>query len=101
MNVNLENLIGRLNSSMLSAFEGSAGLCLSKRHYEVEIEHLFLKLLEEKDNDLIRMLRFSEVNAEQFQRDLTASLDRLKTGNSGVPVPTTFPSVPFTTKLMG
>ncbi len=86
MNVNFENLVGRLNASMLSAFEGASELCLSRRHYEVDIEHLFLKLLEMQDCDLIRILRFCEIDAGRFQSDLAASLDRLKAGNPGNPV---------------
>src|SRR5277367_232556 len=86
MNVNFENLVGRLNSPMLSAFEGASELCLSKRHYEVDIEHLLLRLLEAQDSDLIRILRFCEIDAGRFQADLTAALDRLKTGNPGNPI---------------
>ncbi len=86
MNVNFENLVGRLNSTMLSAFEGASELCLSKRHYEVDIEHLLLKLLEAQDSDLIRILRFCEIDAGRFQSDLTAALDRLKAGNPGNPI---------------
>ena len=44
MNVNLKSLIGKLNDTCRSALEGAAGLCLSRTHYDVEIEHLLLKL---------------------------------------------------------
>ena len=86
MNVNFENLVGRLNASMLSAFEGASELCLSRRHYEVDIEHLLLKLLDAQDSDLIRMLRFCEIDAGQFQNDITSALDHLKSGNPGNPI---------------
>jgi len=39
MSVNLRALIGKLNHSTRSAVEGAAGLCLSRTHYDVEIEH--------------------------------------------------------------
>lgn len=86
MNVNFENLVGRLNPQLLAAFEGAGELCLSKRHYEVEIEHLLLRLMDAQDSDLIRMLRFCEIDPGQFQNDLTAALDRLKAGNPGNPI---------------
>jgi type VI secretion system protein VasG len=86
MNVNFANLVGRLNSPMLSAFESASELCLSRRHYEVDIEHLLLRLVEAQDSDVIRILRFCEINAGEFQNDLRAALDRLKTGNPGNPI---------------
>ena len=43
MTVNLRALIGRLNDESRRALESSAGLCLSRTHYDVEIEHYLIK----------------------------------------------------------
>ena len=56
MSVNLKSLIGRLNDTCRQALEGAAGLCLSRTNYDVEVEHVLLKLLEAPDTDLVRYL---------------------------------------------
>ncbi|MCU1237347.1 MAG: type secretion ATPase, ClpV1 family [Candidatus Solibacter sp.] len=79
--VNLEKLIGRLNTTSRNALEAAAGLCLSRTHYEVEIEHFLLKLLDGTDNDLLRILRQFSIDRSHFAADLSKSLDRMKSGN--------------------
>ena len=49
MNVDLKSLIGKLNDNTRSALEGAAGLCLSRTNYDVEPEHMLLKLSESHD----------------------------------------------------
>lgn len=85
MNVNLKSLIGRLNDTCRTALEGAAGLCLSRTNYDVEIEHILAKLLEENDTDLQRICRHYEVNIDRLSKDTANALDRLKTGNSRTP----------------
>lgn len=83
---NLKSLIGRLNDTCRKALEEAAGLCQSKTHYEVEIEHLLVKLLEPPNTDLDRILRQFNVNRSHLTRDLNRSLDRFKTGTSRNPL---------------
>jgi type VI secretion system protein VasG len=85
MNVNLKSLIGRLNETCRIALEGAAGLCLSRTNYDVEIEHLLLKLLEADDTDLQKILRHFEMSEQRLRKDVVTALDRLKTGNSRTP----------------
>jgi type VI secretion system protein VasG len=85
MNVNLKSLVGRLNDTCRGALEDAAGLCLSRTNYDIEIEHLLMKLLERDDSDLHRICRHFEVNIDRFTADVNTALDRLKTGNSRTP----------------
>ncbi len=85
MSVNLKSLIGKLNSPTRSALEGAAGLCLSRTHYNVEIEHYLMKLLEASDNDAARILYRFNINQSRLTADLTRSLDKLKSGNARTP----------------
>ncbi len=85
MNVNLKSLVGRLNDTCRGALEGAAGLCLSRTNYDVEIEHILAKLLEENDTDLHKICRHYEVNIDRLTKDVSTSLDRLKTGNTRTP----------------
>jgi type VI secretion system protein VasG len=85
MSVSLKSLIGKLNDTCRSALEAAAGLCLARTHYDVDIEHLFLKLNEMPDTDLQRLLRHFEIELARLSRDLTRALDRFKTGNARTP----------------
>jgi type VI secretion system protein VasG len=85
ISVNLKSLIGKLNDTCRRSLEAAAGLCLSRTNYNVEIEHWLLKLLESPASDLTPILKQSEVDVSRLTRDLTRSIDRLKTGNSRSP----------------
>lgn len=85
MFTNLKALIGKLNSTCRSALESAAGLCLSRTNYDVEIEHVFLKLLDTPDTDLGRILRHFEIDPSRLSRDLVRAIDRFKTGNARTP----------------
>ncbi len=85
MSVNLKSLISRLNDTCRQALEGAAGLCLSRTNYDVEVEHVLLKILEAPDTDFLKILRRFEIDASRFSKDVTRALDRLKTGNARTP----------------
>ena len=82
---NLKSLIGRLNETTRRALEGAAGLCLSRTNYDVDLEHVFLKLIEVPNTDLTRIFAHFGVDASRFTRDLTQAIDRFKTGNARTP----------------
>lgn len=83
---NLKGLIGKLNDTTRTSLEAAAGFCLSRTHYDIEIEHFLTKLLEATDCDLQRILKHFAVNKSHLTSDLTISLDKLKTGNARTPV---------------
>lgn len=85
MNVNLKSLVGRLNDTCRGTLEDAAGLCLSRTNYDVEIEHILMKLLERDDTDLHKICRHFEVNVDRLTKDVNSSLDRLKSGNTRTP----------------
>lgn len=85
MSVNLRSLIGKLNASLRSALEGAAGLCLSRTHYDVEIEHFLVKALDQNDSDVSRIISHFRIDRSRLARDVERSLDRLKTGNARTP----------------
>ena len=82
---NLKSLIGHLNDTTRRALEGAAGLCLSRTNYDVDLEHIFLKLVEMPNTDLTRIFAHFGVDASRFTRELTSSIDRFKTGNARTP----------------
>ena len=85
MSVDLRSLIGKLNETARGALESAAALCLSRTHYNVEIEHFLLKLLERTDADLAAILKYFEIDRSRLSAELNRSLDRQKTGNGRTP----------------
>ena len=85
MSLNLRSLIGKLNDSTRGAMEAAAGLCLSRTHYDVEIEHFLMKLLDQSDGDFAAIARHFGVDKSRVAAELTRSLDKLKSGNARTP----------------
>src|ERR1700712_3442586 len=85
MSVNLRALIGKLNHTTRSAVEGAAGLCLSRTHYDVEIEHFLMKLLDATDADAAAIFKQYGLDRSTLSSELSKGLDRLKTGNGRTP----------------
>ena len=85
MSVNLKSLIGRLNDPTRKALEAAAGLCVSRTHYDIEVEHVLVKLLDDSNGDLARILEHFEIDASRLSKNLTRALDGLKTGNARTP----------------
>ena len=85
MTTNLKGLIGKLNDTTRNTLEAAAGFCLARTHYDIELEHFLLKLLDVTDSDLPRILKQFGVDKSRLTGDLTRSLDKLKSGNARTP----------------
>ncbi|MBK6487314.1 MAG: ATP-dependent Clp protease ATP-binding subunit [Gemmatimonadetes bacterium] len=83
--MNLRALIGKLNSATRGTVDGAAGLCLSRTHYDVEIEHFLVKALDASDGDVAQIVKHFGVNRSRLADDLARGLDRLKSGNARTP----------------
>ena len=85
MDVNLRSLIGKLTPGTRAATEAAAGLCLARTHYNVEIEHYLIKLLDTTDGDFAAIAKHAEIDKSRLAADLTRAIDRFKTGNGRTP----------------
>lgn len=74
--MNLKSLFAKLNETSRTATESAAALCLSENHYDVEVEHLLLQLLDNNDNDLPVILRHYDVVPDRLQAQLVTSWER-------------------------
>ena len=83
--MDLKGLVARLSHDSRAALESASGLTLSRTHYDVEIEHWLLKLVEASDPEVDRILAHFEVDVGRLSGELQAALDRLKTGNGRAP----------------
>lgn len=85
ISIDLKSLVGKLNQPTRIALEGAAGLCLSRTHYNVEIEHWLIKLLENSDSDINSVLKKYEVNPGRLLQQLNSELDKIRSGNTRAP----------------
>ena len=83
--IDLKSLVSRLNEPCRRALEAAAGLTLSRAHYNVEIEHWLIKLLDISDGDLPLFIRHYDVDEARLRTDLNRAMDRMRTGNARAP----------------
>jgi type VI secretion system protein VasG len=86
MTTNLKSLISKLNATTRRAMESAANIALSRTHHEVDIEHVLLELLDQRDSDLVAILKAYHINADQLQKKLHDHLASFRTGNTRNPV---------------
>ena len=83
--LDLKTLVGRMNALARRQLEGAAGLTLSRSHYNVEIEHVLLKLIELQNSDISVIMRKAGIDAGKVGMEVTRALDKLRTGNARAP----------------
>ncbi|NUU01333.1 type VI secretion system ATPase TssH [Herbaspirillum robiniae] len=86
MGINLKSLISKLNDTTRLATERAASLCMGRGQYEVDLEHLFLALLENPQSDFSLIARRSGISADSMQADLEREIGNFKNGNTRTPV---------------
>ncbi|MBN1290605.1 MAG: type VI secretion system ATPase TssH [Candidatus Latescibacteria bacterium] len=84
--VDMKELLLRLNAYCTNALQSSAGLCVSRTHYEVTVEHFFLKILEDSRSDWSLIFRQFDLDVGRVQKSLEGVLEEHKTGNAAKPV---------------
>lgn len=86
LTVDIKSLLERLNPFCTRCLEAAAGLCVSRTHYEVTLEHFLAKLLEEDQSDLPLILRHYGMDPGKFSKGIEDSLEEFKSGNGAKPV---------------
>ncbi|MEC5114437.1 Clp protease N-terminal domain-containing protein, partial [Xanthomonas oryzae] len=86
MSINLKTLISKLDDTCRQAAERAANLCMARGNYEVDLEHLFLALLEQPQSDFVLIARRCGISPETLERDLSEEVGRFKAGNRRTPV---------------
>ncbi len=79
------SLIGKLNRTCSRALEQAIGLCNTRSHSYVELDHWLLTLLEADAGDLAFVLRQYAIDAGKVKRELETALNRLRTGARDTP----------------
>jgi len=84
--VDIRTLLNRLNPYCTRALEGAAGLCVSRTHYEVTVEHFLSKLLEEPQSDLPLIFRQFDLDSGRVKKTIDQTIEEFRTGNAAKPV---------------
>ncbi|KPA14173.1 protease associated ATPase, partial [Candidatus Magnetomorum sp. HK-1] len=48
--MNIKSMVEKLNETCHKSLQSAANMCLSNTHYEVDLEHFFIKILEDFHN---------------------------------------------------
>ncbi|WP_151863403.1 type VI secretion system ATPase TssH [Acinetobacter sp. TUM15512] len=84
---NLKVLITKLSPPTRTALEKSANYCINQLNYEIEIEHLIVKLLNQNIvNDLHILLKKNNISSDALTTDLKETIASLPKGNTRTPI---------------
>lgn len=84
---NLKILITKLSSCARLVLEKSANTCIAQRNYEIEIEHIFLEILHnQENNDVQLLLENYKISPLELMDDLKKSVAQLPKGNTRTPI---------------
>lgn len=86
MTANLKVLIGKLDTTCRKATEQAINCCVSQGHYEVDLEHLFLALLDNVNSDFALLAKRFGVSSSALEKDLLNEIAEFKSGNVRTPV---------------
>jgi len=86
MDINLKTLIGKLNDTTRAAATRAAGICVGFGQYEVDIEHLFLALIEQPGSDFVVAARQAGISLTGLETELRREVERLPAGSTRTPV---------------
>ncbi|HQF86031.1 MAG TPA: type VI secretion system ATPase TssH [Acidobacteriota bacterium] len=84
--VDIKSLLSRMNAFSTNALHAAAGLCVSRTHYEVSVEQVLVKLLEEPRSDCSLICQKFNLDIGRVIKALEESLEDFRTGNSSKPV---------------
>jgi type VI secretion system protein VasG len=86
LTVDIRSLLGRLNPFCTRCLEAAAGLCVSRSHYEVTLEHFLAKVLEDPQADLSLILHHFGIEPGRLARSIDQTLEDFRRGNAAKPV---------------
>ena len=85
VSVDIRPLIGKLDSQCRTTLTEAISLALTNTHYNAEIEHWLLRLLDHAGVDLAAIMRHYEVDAGKVAKELLTKIDGFKRGNARTP----------------
>lgn len=81
----IKTLLERLNDHCAETLDAAAGFASGRTHYEVSIEHMLIKFLEDGSGDLTRIFRVFNIDADTLWQGMLQHLAKNRSGNAGKP----------------
>ena len=85
MSIDLKTLVAKLERPVRAALERAAQSCLRQTHFEVEIEHLLLEMLDIEGGDLACVLPHFNLERDVVIAEIRSALEQFKRGNTRTP----------------
>ena len=82
----LRKLLEKLDAHLTRTLESAIGFSIARTHYEVTLEHLLVKLLEDGGGDVPRIFRHFGVDDRRVWESLLGRLETVRAGNTGRPL---------------
>jgi type VI secretion system protein VasG len=86
ISVEIRSLLDHMVGQTLNYMHNAAGLCVALTNYEVTVEHLMLKALEDPNGDLALLLRQTEQQPARWLSVLTSDVESKTKGARDKPV---------------
>lgn len=83
--MSIRQLVGRLNPLCKKAFEESAHLCVASGHFSIDIPHILIHILREKNSDMYALCTHYGIDVTSLIGDLERLLQGYKKGNNTTP----------------
>ncbi len=81
----VKKLLQKMNDYTTRSLEAAAGFSISRTHYEVGVEHLLAKFLEDGSGDVSQIMSHFGVNTSHLWESLLKRLDDYREGNTARP----------------
>ena len=81
----VRRLFDRLNEHTLLMLQAATGFCATRTHYEISIEHLLLKFLEDGSGDIPLILSHFDIEQGKVWKEINQTLEGFRTGKAGNP----------------
>jgi type VI secretion system protein VasG len=85
MEIDIRTLLSKLNPGCKRAMVEAAELCVKQTQFNVELEHLLVRLIEASAPDMALLLEHFDINISAVLAQLQQSLDGFKRGNGRTP----------------
>ncbi len=82
----IKALMLKLNDCSSMALQNAIGMCVSRTHYEITVEHFLYKLLEDTESDCSIIVAKTGIDSARLQKLILQALEEHKSGNSAKPV---------------
>ena len=86
ISVGIKPLLGRLNDYCRKKLETAAGMCVTRSHYEITVEHVIWQVMDDPASDFSLILKHHAISTHELKARLNRILEDLPTGNSAKPV---------------